>query len=273
MRTANIHCLDRASLAPLMRSPGSSLSERIPAIYAHHDELAKWWQKVPPNLKLSSTNIAVVPWDALPNVLLINVVYHQSLCALHASIVPLFSWDAGDESWSSARQLSAQVAFEHACETSALISAVLTTYPKLSAMPSFVAYAAYSGCAIQIPFLWCLNEKVRQQAHANVKANIDMIHAMANYWKFAAMLVWVQDVEHYLNLLTDWLIRASTPSACTIYTRGTRLYLKINLSVLVIKNLQVSESMPLTPEPPSSNLLVYLGRKIMVTRGQGKRTI
>lgn len=142
-----------------------------------------------PDFKLTSSNIAAVPQEALPKLVLINIVYHQSLCALHASIVPLFCLSPGDGSWSSARQLSAQVAFEHACAASALINVVHSTISQLSSMPSFVAYAAYSGCAIQIPFMWCSNETVRERAHANVKSNIRMIHTMAAYWKFAALLV------------------------------------------------------------------------------------
>jgi hypothetical protein len=138
---------------------------------------------------LAPLNVAEVPQDHLPKVLLINVVYHQSLCALHASIVPLFCWSPGDETWASARQLSAQIAFEHALAASELIEAVITTYPRLGAMPSFVAYAAYSGCAIQMPFLWCSKQAVKDRAQANVRANIQMIHAMASYWKFAALLV------------------------------------------------------------------------------------
>jgi hypothetical protein len=55
-------------------------------------------------------------------------------------------------------------------------------------MPSFIAYAAYCGCAIQIPFLWCSNQEVRRHAIANVGANIKMIETMATYWKIAALL-------------------------------------------------------------------------------------
>jgi hypothetical protein len=147
------------------------------------------WNELPPDLKLTAPKIAAVLPDALPIILLLNVVYHQSLCALHASIVPLFSWGSGDESWSLARQSSAQVAFEQASATSELIDAVLSTYTRLSAIPSFVAYAAYSGCAIQIPFLWCSNPGVKDRVHANITANVKMIQTLAAYWKFAALLV------------------------------------------------------------------------------------
>ncbi|KAK5283854.1 hypothetical protein LTR07_008212 [Exophiala xenobiotica] len=55
-------------------------------------------------------------------------------------------------------------------------------------MPSFIAYGAYCGCAIQIPFMWSSSRSVRERANANVKANMKMINMMARYWKFAALL-------------------------------------------------------------------------------------
>lgn len=173
----------------LVTAQEASLSERILSIHALDGKLCEWWRRLRPDFKLTASNIAAVPTDALPRILFINIVYHQSLCALHASIVPLFCCCPGDDSWSSARQLSAQVAFEHSCTTSTLINAVLSQFSRLSAMPPFVAYAAYCGCAIQIPFMWCLDQTVKERAQANVRANVKIIHTLANYWRFAALLV------------------------------------------------------------------------------------
>jgi hypothetical protein len=126
---------------------------------------------------------------SLSKVFLINLVYHQSLCALHSSIVPLFCWSKGDTSQSSARQLSAQIAFEHAGAISTLITAMLSSSCSPSGLPIFVAYAAYSSCAIQIPFFWCSEPTVKSQAKANVERNMKMIQEMSSYWKLASLLV------------------------------------------------------------------------------------
>jgi hypothetical protein len=162
---------------------------RISGIHTLDENISQWWRNLPPDLKLTPSNIAAVPHEAFPNILLINIAYHQSLCGLHGSIVPLYCWGASDDSWTSARQLSAQVAFEHAKLVSALINAVFSTSVSLSSIPGFVAYAAYCGCAIQIPFMWCSDPTVKERAHANVKANVRLIHSLATYWKFAALLV------------------------------------------------------------------------------------
>lgn len=173
----------------LIKSPETNSGERISAIHALDERISEWWSKLPTSFHLTPSSVADVPLDVLPNLLLIHIVHHQCLCALHASIVPLFCWSSASETWLPARQLSAQIAFDNARVASQLIDAVLSNYPRLGAMPSFIAYAAYCGCAIQIPFMWCTDPTVRQSAYANVKANVRMIHALAKYWKFAALLV------------------------------------------------------------------------------------
>lgn len=140
-------------------------------------------------MKVEVIDVPIVEKRELPKILLVNLVYHQSLCALHSSIVPLFCWSKGDGTYSSARQLSAQVAYEHSCSVSSLMRSVLATDCRISAMPLFVAYAAYSSCAVQIPFLWCSEASIRERARGNVEANVSMIQKMSSYWKLASLLV------------------------------------------------------------------------------------
>ncbi|KAK5062508.1 hypothetical protein LTR84_004581 [Exophiala bonariae] len=173
----------------LIKTPETSLSAgRVTAILTLDDKVALWWRNLPSTLKLEADSLATVPGAPLPLLLLTNLIYHQTLCVLHASIVPLFCWTAGDDAWSLTRQSSAQVAYEHACTVSALIRAALASSTKISAMPTFVAYAAYGGCAILMPFMWSTNLSLRYQAQANVRTNVRMIHGMAEYWKFAKLL-------------------------------------------------------------------------------------
>lgn len=94
-----------------------------------------------------------------------------------------------DNAWISARQTSAQVAYEHAIAASEMIEAVLSSSHKLSSIPSFVGYAAYCSCAIQTPFTFSSSESIRERARNNVKSNVKMIQALAKYWKFTALLV------------------------------------------------------------------------------------
>jgi hypothetical protein len=174
----------------LVKSPERGISETLTTIYALDDRISDWWRRLPESLALTPAGVPDTSPLMLPNLLLIHIVYHQCLCALHASIVPLFSWGNAEETWTSARQTSAQVAYEHACAASKLIDATLSRSHSLSSMPSFIAYAAYCGCAIQIPFTFSSNTAIRTRAQDNVKANFKLIQGLARYWKFTALLVW-----------------------------------------------------------------------------------
>ncbi len=167
---------------------------RVAAVHSLDAQITAWWAKVPHHLKMSPDIIETADKEAIPKLLLIKTAYHQSLCALHASIVPLFSWSTidGEENWGLARQLSAQVAFEHACAASALFELDLD-FQDPSAAPSFVAYAAYCSCAIQIPFLWSSNLQLQERVRSNIRINVRMIRTMGMYWRFSALLVSADD--------------------------------------------------------------------------------
>ncbi|KAK4891549.1 hypothetical protein LTR27_009880 [Elasticomyces elasticus] len=141
-----------------------------------------------------STLAANVVASSLPNRLLLHIIYHQCLCALHASVVPLFSGRAASNVEAAsmspnARQLSAQKALAHANGISDLLAAA----PALSGwrqdtMPSFVAYAAYCACAIQSPFLWCVKPTIRHQTVQAVLANLQVIKVIGNHWASVRLL-------------------------------------------------------------------------------------
>ncbi|QGI62845.1 hypothetical protein CEK27_006816 [Fusarium fujikuroi] len=176
-----------SSVVSVVRSEGD-FNSRLREIFRVENNISSWWNDVPVAFKLDASTVSSVPRNSLPKIMLTNLAYHQSLCALHSSIVPLFCWSKGDKAYSSARQLSAQVAFDHAVVISNLISAILTTSYPLSSMPIFVAYAAYSSCAIQIPFLWCSEPSVKERAQSNIDANVKMMQHMSSYWKLASLL-------------------------------------------------------------------------------------
>jgi hypothetical protein len=155
------------------------------------DEKANhWWRDLPTEMRLEVDAIRNIEVSKLPLLLLLNLVYHQTLCILHASIVPIFCWTKGVDGWLSTRQMSAQIAYDHAHAVSRLIGEVLVSQVvKISAMPTFVSYAAYGGCAILMPYMFCSEATIRRQAQASVEMNVRMIHGMAEFWRFAELLV------------------------------------------------------------------------------------
>ncbi|KAH8893599.1 hypothetical protein GQ53DRAFT_717156 [Thozetella sp. PMI_491] len=170
---------------------------QVTAIHQLDAEIRKWWSQVPQGLRLTPMTLATFHRVDLTKVLLINIVYQQCLCALHSSIVPLFSWGPEEPTQTLAQQLSAQLAYDSACSTSHLLKMMLDYYPDVSDFPSFIGYAAYCSYAVQIPFKWCLNSSVRETAEANTRVNLEVIQNMSQYWKFIALLA------NYAQYLTE----------------------------------------------------------------------
>lgn len=215
----------RCSVVSAVRSKEERFTSHLQEIYRVENDLSTWWQRVPSDMKSEVTGVPIVEKRDLPKILLVNLVYRQSLCALHSSIVPLFCWSKGDGTYSSARQVSAQIAFEHSCSISNLIKFVLATDCPISAMPLFVAYAAYSSCAIQIPFLWCSEASIKERARGNIEVNIDMIQQMSSYWKLASLLVISLLIESLQWNKLIW----SVASLCSVPSQYTQTQSTDNL--------------------------------------------
>jgi hypothetical protein len=173
----------------VIKKPETKTASRLAALQELDSRINDWWSSMSPSLALTPASISTTSLSILPRLLLIHIVYHQCLCALHSSIVPLYSWSTSDESCLYARQVSAQVALEHANAASALFDASLRRPWDASRIPSFVGYSAYCACAIQMPFMWCSNPAVRERAHANVLVDLRMIQLLGKYWKLVAYLV------------------------------------------------------------------------------------
>jgi hypothetical protein len=173
----SFHNSDRTMVHQYIRKAERDWSTRVTSIQTLDGKIETWWAKVSPSLKVNPTE---------PSLLTLQVMYHMSLCVLHSSIVPLFSWSSNDEAPSYASQLSAQKAFEHANSISAILASM--PFPP-SRLPGLASYTAYAACAIQVPFLRCLNPVIKQQAHTNVLTNIKVLRGAGVHWKFIELLV------------------------------------------------------------------------------------
>jgi hypothetical protein len=58
-----------------------------------------------------------------------------------------------------------------------------------SRFPGLIAYAAYAACAIQVPFLRCLDPIIKQLAHAHILTNLNVLQVAGLHWKFIELLV------------------------------------------------------------------------------------
>lgn len=178
-----------SSVVVLVKQTGLSLASRLVEIQTLDGRIHEAWSNLDPCFHLDCAGMTAVSSDDLPTLLLLHVVYHQCLCSLHSSIVPLFSWSACEGVFSYAQQLSAQTAFDHANSVSALLHAAENLDWDCRRMPSFIGYAAYSSCAIQTPFLWCSQPEVKQRAVCNILANLKTLQILGRHWAFLGVLV------------------------------------------------------------------------------------
>lgn len=178
----------RSTVDSLLKTPGSNHQERIATIHQLDAKVREWWAQVPSNLHLTPTNIITFHRLDLTKILLINTAFHQSLCALHASIVPLFTWGPHPPTLALSHQLSAQVAYENACAISQLFRMVLDYNADTSDFSSFLGYSAYCSFAVQVPFKWCLDSTVKESATINTEINLRIIQGLSRYWKFVSLL-------------------------------------------------------------------------------------
>lgn len=177
----------------VVKQPNAPLSTRLIEIQTLDARIHEAWLQVDPQFHLDAATVATTPLSDLPNLLLLNIIYHQCWCSLHASIVPLFSWSASVETLAYAHQLSAQTAFEHANAISLILEAAMNLEWDAGRIPSFVGFASYCACAIQIPFLWCAEQGIRQRAVRNIVANLKTLQILGSYWAFLKILVRIID--------------------------------------------------------------------------------
>ncbi|OJJ32253.1 hypothetical protein ASPWEDRAFT_175548 [Aspergillus wentii DTO 134E9] len=177
-----------SSVVLLIKQTGLTLPSRLAEMQTLDGRIHEAWSKLDPCFHLECARMAAVPSHELPTLLLLHVIYHQCLCSLHSSIVPLFSWSPCEGVFPYAQQLSAQTAFEHANSVSALLHAASELDWDCRRMPSFIGYAAYSACATLTPFLWCSQPHVRQRAISSVLASLKILQILGKDWAFLGVL-------------------------------------------------------------------------------------
>ncbi|KAK4501127.1 hypothetical protein PRZ48_006933 [Zasmidium cellare] len=191
-----------SSIASLMRDAGGNGLD----IHQLEEDTTQWW-----NMARLSCTISD-PWidDSMDYVhkLLIRLVYHQSMLAINAWRVPLFSGSKHRSSFSTdaALQISAQEALHHAEEISGLAAHIMhfgSSDRILMALPSFPSYAAFCSCTIQLHFVHCKVPNLSEKFATNISKSLQVLRGMAKYWKSAKLMAAFIDVLNLLHAQTD----------------------------------------------------------------------
>lgn len=196
--------------------------------------VSKWHGGLPASFQTLNQNL---PDDLAvsPTLYLLHFFYHQCMCSLHASVVPLFCWGGfTNDANPLAQQLSAQTAFEHSRSISSLASSILAGAFPASRGNSFLGYACYCACAVIIPFLRCTNVAVRARAHQDVLANLTLIQELGTYWKFTKLLVTTPHSASKIIIRNSGLTNCTRARIFKPYTTcipNLPIALKMNLSI------------------------------------------
>ncbi|CEJ89862.1 hypothetical protein VHEMI05683 [[Torrubiella] hemipterigena] len=168
--------------------------------------LHEWNRNLPSRFLLTPSNIGSASSVIVAQIVLLHIHFHQCLCVLHSSVVPLFTFGAASDVQPHFQSVSAQLCFDHANQISSTFELALDWCT--SHAYGFVGYAAYCATAIQLPFLQCSDETISLRALANIAVNNRVIHGVAKRWRFVAGLekhikVLRQYHESYGSTLAD----------------------------------------------------------------------
>lgn len=175
----------RSSVCRLAHNDKMIMDEKLPLIQKLSSELKEWKKGLPKCVDCSYASSGETVKQA--QALTVHLIYHQTMCTLHSSIIPLFSFQPQEDGYGLFKSVSAQTALYHARQISTMF--IQSSNWIGSFATGFMGYAAYCSTAVQIPFLWCQKESVRENARTNIIANLDALKAIGRHWKLIALLV------------------------------------------------------------------------------------
>ncbi|KAH8886643.1 hypothetical protein GQ53DRAFT_727650 [Thozetella sp. PMI_491] len=170
----------------------NAIPTRLSALELIDARLRQWHSKLPAEFHLTAEKTSCCQDGIRPQVLLLHATYHQCMCALHSSIIPLFSLCETDgiEFYEHGQRISAQVAYDNASEISDLIRAnVKQDSGDAYRWPGFVGFALYCSCAIQLPYLWGTQAAFREKTQRNIRDNLSTMAMIGRNWRYVASLV------------------------------------------------------------------------------------
>lgn len=183
-----------SSVYKLIRETTQDPAAKLTAVNQLDARLRQWRAGLPGCFAsvLDNSTTAVDDARLRSALLILHIIYHQCVCALHASVVPLFSLrpsTSGQLANLYSQRLSAQMAYEHAGHIATLAHQVLARHPDDAFRWSgFVGFALYCACAIQLPFLWSVEPETVERVRAHIRANLETMAKIGRNWRYVLNL-------------------------------------------------------------------------------------
>jgi hypothetical protein len=119
----------------------------------------------------------------------LNSIYHFSACALHSSIIPLFSnTPSGQQVPRKLLRISAEEAERHSAITLDMATAFLSTRPDISRLPSITGFAMFVASTIHFKSL-VAQRKLQTYGVGKLKAALSILERLKDHWRHLNDLV------------------------------------------------------------------------------------
>jgi hypothetical protein len=144
--------------------------------------LGQVFENLHPNLQYLSVITFKSPKVDKYRLFALHILYRATNCALHSSVVPLFSNTATNPHASKkAIRLSAEESVKHAAIILDMATAFMSTRPDISRLPSMVGFAMFVATTIQFKSLGA-QRKLQTYGTGRFKAAVFILDRLKLYW-------------------------------------------------------------------------------------------
>lgn len=125
----------------------------------------------------------------------LHAIYHLCACALHSSIVPVFSGASPDPHISKKQtRLSAEESVKHSIMLADMATTFTSIYIDKSRISSFTGYALFVSCNIQFKAR-VAQGRLRSHGTSRLNAAISIIEELKDYWQPQGSIVSISELR------------------------------------------------------------------------------
>lgn len=157
-------------------------SRKIAGLLELDRRMAKVYDSFHPHLQFVNATTFTSPKIDKYRLLTLHLLYRASNCALHSSIVPLFSNSTTNPHVSKkVVRLSAEESVKHAALILDMATAFMSSRPDISRLPSIVGFAMFVASTIQFKSLGA-QRKLQTYGTSRFRAAIFILDRLKEYW-------------------------------------------------------------------------------------------
>ena len=183
---SDIDSVCRWEVQRFLKVPGEETlhgaSTKIAGLLELDRRMAKIYDSFHPHLQFVNATTFTSPKIDKYRLLTLHLLYRASNCALHSSIVPLFSNSTTNPHVSKkVVWLSAEESVKHAALMLDMATAFMSSRPDISRLPSIVGFAMFVASTVQFKSLGA-QRKLQTYGTGRFRAAIFILDRLKEYW-------------------------------------------------------------------------------------------